>query len=403
MHFLHTVTHRITTLLSAPRFLSLLTIINGLWLIAPIVRAYGSHIDWRTHGFTEWLQSLGFIQLLDLPRFSLGIILIGLGISLSFRSRIAWLFSALILLLLILIDISMGEKYLWHALYSITLLVLLLHAWRGFSNHSTTNTSAIALFSIAVLAAYSVLGTLYLGDHYKPKIDDPFTALYFSMISMATVGYGDIVPVTVESRMFTISIVVFGITIFTTSVVYIAGALVRDTQEIVQKRLLRMKNHYVIVGTSMLAQYVYQGLRKRKMNVVVVCPEDKRSLFPTDAAVVTGEMSSITTLDQASVKDARCVMALEENDAENTYILLAVNETVADNVKTVTIINEESNRKKIGLLRADFSFSLTELGGEILMRVLNGENIDSTMIGELLIGHTETEIEQTTKGAAGAS
>src|SRR5690625_2667399 len=139
------------------------------------------------------------------------------------------------------------------------------------------------------------------------------------------------------------------------------------------------------------------------MNVMVVCPEDQRNLYPADAAVVTGEMSSITTLEQASVKDAQCVMALEDNDAENTYILLAVNETVADNVKTVTIINEESNRKKIGLLRADFSFSLTELGGEILMRVLNGENIDSTMIGELLIGHTETEIEQTTKGAAGAS
>lgn len=202
--------------------------------------------------------------------------------------------------------------------------------------------------------------------------------------------------------MFTISIVVFGITIFTTSVVYIAGALVRDTQEIVQKRLLRMKNHYVIVGTSMLAQYVYQGLKKRKMNVVVVCPEDKRNLFPADAAVVTGEMSALTTLEQASVKDARCVMALEENDAENTYILLAVNEIVAKNVKTVTIINEESNRKKIGLLRADFSFSLTELGGEILMRVLNGENIDSTMIGELLIGHTETKIKAPTKGAAGA-
>lgn len=402
MHFLHTVIHRFTILFSAPRFLSLLTMINGLWLIAPIVQAYSRHIDWRTHGFTEWLQSLGFIQLLDLPRFSLGIILIGLGISLSFRSRIAWLFSVLILSLLILIDISMGVKYLWHALYSITLLVLLLHAWRRFTNHSTTNTSAIALFSIVVLAAYSVLGTLYLGDHYKPKIDDPFTALYFSMISMATVGYGDIVPVTVEARMFTISIVVFGITIFTTSVVYVAGALVRDTQEIVQKRLLRMKNHYVIVGTSLLAQYVYQGLKRRKMNVMVVCPEDQRNLYPADAAVVTGEMSSITTLEQASVKDAQCVMALEDNDAENTYILLAVNE-IAGNVKTVTIINEESNRKKIGLLRADFSFSLTELGGEILMRVLNGENIDSTMIGELLIGHTQDNTQPPAKGAADVS
>lgn len=398
MHFFHSATHFLSMLLNSARFLSLLVIINGLWLITPIVQAYSGHIYWRSHGFTEWLQSLGFIELLDLPRFSLGIILIGLGISLIYRSRIAWLFSIFILLLLIMLDISMGPKYFWHGLFSTLLLILLMRAWHVFSNHSTTNTGVIALFSIVVLAAYSVLGTLYLGDHYQPPINDPFTALYFSMISMSTVGYGDIVPVTIESRMFTISIVVFGITIFTTSVVYIAGALVHDTQEIVQKRLFRMKNHYVIVGTSLLAQYVYQGLRKRKMNVVVVCPEDKRDCFPADAIVVTGEISAINTLEQASVKHAQCVMALEENDAENTYILLAVNEIVADDVKTVIVINDDNNRKKISLLRADFAFSLTELGGEILMRVLNGEDIDSSMIGELLIGHTQAEFNAAMQG-----
>lgn len=252
MHFLHAAIYRFSALLNVPRFLSLLAIVNGIWLVTPIIKSYSGHIHWRTHGFTEWLQSLGFMQLLDLPRFSLGLILIGLGVSLLSRSRIAWLFSVLVLLLLILIDISMGEQYFWHGLYSAILLVLLIRAWRVFSSHSTTNTSVIAFFSIVVLAVYSVLGTLYLGDHYQPAINDPFTALYFSLISMATVGYGDIVPVTIESRMFTISIVVFGITVFTTSVVYIAGALVRDTQEIVQKRLLRMKNHYVIVGLSLI-------------------------------------------------------------------------------------------------------------------------------------------------------
>ena len=91
-------------------------------------------------------------------------------------------------------------------------------------------------------------------------------------------------------------------------------------------------------------------------------------------------------------------MALEENDAENTYILLAVNEIVADDVKTVIVINDDNNRKKISLLRADFAFSLTELGGEILMRVLNGEDIDSSMIGELLIGHTQAEFNAAMQG-----
>jgi len=374
-----------------------LVIANGVWLITPILLAYTGHIDWQAHGFTAWLQSLGFIQLLDLPRFSLGVILIGLGISLWGRSRIAWLFVLFVLVLLLLMDISMGKKYFSHAAYSAALVLLLMYGWRGFSSHSTTSTGLIALFSILVLAMYSVVGSLYLGTDFHPPIKDPFTALYFSMISMATVGYGDIVPVTVESRMFTISIVVFGVMIFTTSVVYIAGALVRDTQQIVQKRRTRMKNHYVIVGSSLLAQYVYKGLQARKIDAVVVCSEEQRQAYPENAAVVTGEPSSITTLAQASLKDAQCVMALEDSDAENTFILLAANELAASGVKKVTIINEESNRKKLLLLHADYVFSLAELGGELLMRVLNGEKIDSTVIAELLIGQTigQTLNEQT--------
>src|SRR5690625_6430462 len=85
-------------------------------------------------------------------------------------------------------------------------------------------------------------------------------------------------------------------------------------------------------------------------------------------------------------------MALEENDAENTYILLAVNEVAADHVKTVTVINDESNRKKIDLLRDDFSFSLNELGGDMLMNVISVESLDRSMFGELIIGRPQDNI-----------
>src|SRR5690625_7906535 len=97
-----------------------------------------------------------------------------------------------------MIDISMVEKYLLHALYSITLLVLLMHAWRVFPNHSTTNTSAIDLFSIIVLEAYFVLGKLYLGDYYKSKLDDSFIVMYFSLINLALVRYVECLPVTFD-------------------------------------------------------------------------------------------------------------------------------------------------------------------------------------------------------------
>src|SRR5690606_30070896 len=117
-------------------------------------------------------------------------------------ARLAWFFSVIALVLLLVLDITLGSAYLIHGAYSSVLLVLLIHFWKHFPNQSISNTAGVAVFSIAILNVYSVLGSLYLGSHFNPKITDVFQAFYFSMVSMATVGYGDIVPVTIESRLF---------------------------------------------------------------------------------------------------------------------------------------------------------------------------------------------------------
>src|SRR5690625_4653895 len=375
---------RIEARVSIRSVLALMVIINGLWLVLPFLLKTLGAVGKDTADFVHWLQTLGFIQLLELPRFTLGACLIPLGVFLYRGARIAWLFCAFALFLLVILDLTLGSVFWWHGLYSFTLLCLLLRFWRRFSKQSVTNTAVVAVFSIVVLIVYSVLGALYLGDHFKPQIRDVFEALYFSVVSMTTVGYGDIVPVTVVSRTFTVSVVVFGITIFTTSVVYLVSVVVHDTREIVQKRLSHMKDHFVIVGSSPLARYVHKGLRQRDMKAVVVCAPDQRELYPADAVVVTGDISETETLNKASVHSAQCVMALTNSDIENTYILLATKEISKQEVKTVTIINDEQNRKKLELLHANYLFSLSELGSELLMKFLSDEPVDHDVIGQLL-------------------
>lgn len=368
--------------------LSLLIIGNGLWLTLPVLSKYFNHFGKDTIEFVHWMQTLGFFHLLELPRFALGTCLVLFGFFLFKGARLAWFFSVVALVLLMVLDITLGSAYLIHGAYSSVLLVLLIHFWKHFPNQSISNTAGVAVFSIAILNVYSVLGSLYLGSHFNPKITDIFQAFYFSMVSMATVGYGDIVPVTIESRLFTVSVVFFGITIFTTSVVYLAGIAATDTRKIVHKRLLKMKDHYVIVGASQLAVFVYNGLKKRGLQTVIVCDEKNRDLFPADAIVVSGEVAEIATLNKAAVKDAYCVMALEKSDVENTYILLAVREIAGDKVKTISMINEERNRRKLQLLHVDYMFSLPEMGSEVLMKYLSGETIDNNTIADLLINHS---------------
>lgn len=60
-------------------------------------------------------------------------------------------------------------------------------------------------------------------------------ALYFCVVTLATVGYGDLTPTTPESKIFTIVYIFLGISIFVTTV----SLLVKERQEIYKERIAR--------------------------------------------------------------------------------------------------------------------------------------------------------------------
>ena len=128
-----------------------------------------------------------------------------------------------------------GREYSLQGLFSLALLIASGCLWRQFPHHSLTSAGVVAVSSIILLVVYSVFGTLYLGNEFQPHVTDISAAFYFALVCMTTVGFGDIIPISVEARMFTLTVVVFGITIFTTSIVYIVGVVLRGTREIVKR------------------------------------------------------------------------------------------------------------------------------------------------------------------------
>lgn len=146
-----------------------------------------------------------------------------------------------------------------------------------------------------------------------------------------------------------------------------------------------MKEHYVVIGANPLAVNIYKGLKKRGLQVVVICSDDEKAHFPDGTVAVAGDSADAVTLNEANVKDARCVMAISDNDADNTFALLAVKQLAGEGVKTVTVVNQEENRDKMRLLHADMTFSLSQLGSEVLMKMLCGENINNSVMADILL------------------
>lgn len=367
------------------KMMSLLLICNGLFIIYSILLSRGVYLDWEIHGFSAWLKSLGILKLLDIPKVLLACALILLSLFMYLGARIAWCVSLILLATIVFLDVAVYKEIGTQAYCSFALGIGLLISWRAFPHHSLTSAGFVAFICIISLLSFSMLGSLYIGEEFKPHITSLMDAFYFSIVCMTTLGFGDIVPVTSNSRIFTLTVVILGITVFTTSIVYVMGFLARGTRNIVKKRIAKMHNHFIIIGSSVLASQLEKGLREQGKPVIGICSDKNNAFYDEGANVIEGDPTNIKTLQAANISRANWVATLSESDAENTFILLTIQECPETSAKLITIINKDENREKISRLRPDMLFSLASLGKEIMMKVLCDESIKSSDVTDLLL------------------
>ncbi len=367
--------------------LAILVALDGYAFMHPVLR----EVRAREYSFwlalDNWHEVMRVVGLLEIPRLVLGVGLQVIALGLILKARIAWAFSLVMLIGICTFAILGDGGRAGLGIYTLILVIALVAYWRRFDRASVTAGSLFALVSVLSLMIYAVFGALYLGNEFNPPILDAGTALYFSIVSMSTVGYGDIVPHSGTARLFTASIIILGITVFATSVSAIAGPVIGgNLKRLVKGRFssAMRKNHIIIAGATPLALSVYQGLRNRNEEVTVIVPTGTAHDYPAATDLIEGDPSSVDVLHVAGIGRARYVLALRDDDAENAFIVLAAKEaTGSEGAKTVALVNTSKHLEKIRRVQPDLVFSVQLLGAELLTRAINGEPMDSQAITDL--------------------
>jgi voltage-gated potassium channel len=373
--------HRLRKLLALfpPNWcLAILVALDGYAFMHPVLR----EVRAREYGFwlaiDNWHEVMRVVGLLEIPRLVLGVGLQVIALGLILKARIAWAFSLVLLIGVGTFAIMGDSGRAGLGIYTLVLVIALIAYWRRFDRASVTAGSLFALVSMLSLLIYAVFGTLYLGNEFNPPITDATTALYFSIVSMSTVGYGDITPHTGTARLFTASIIILGITIFATSISAIAGPVIGgNLKRLVKGRFstAMRKNHIIIAGATPLAM---------SDEVTVIVPPGVPQEYPAATDLIEGDPSSVDVLHNAGVTRARYVLALRDDDAENAFIVLAAKEACGENgAKTVALVNTSKHLEKIRRVNPDLVFSVQLLGAELLARAINGEPMDSQSITDL--------------------
>lgn len=371
--------------------LALLVTLTGL---AQLILTSGSVqrlIAGTLHGATIVTNVAGGLhipRIRGVPQEAIGALLIVMGIGMLWRSRLAWVLTFLLTLATVLLEmtpLSSASRAL--ITFSIVLLVLLIVFRRSFNRASLATGTLIALTGVLFALGYGILGSYVLGAGFKPPIGDVVEAIYFAVVTMSTVGYGDVTPQTNQTRLFTVSLILLGLVIFATSLTAVIGPVIDSRmKKLLQPRRKKMKrtSHILVTGSGPLARSALKALTTRGLHATAIWltprPEDLEQ--PED--LIVGDASDTDILTSANIAQARAVLALSEDDAFNAFVILAAKE-MNPKLRTVVAVSNVGNARRLSRVHPDVVLALPQLGGELLAMALSGEEVKADQLVNQLL------------------
>jgi voltage-gated potassium channel len=159
----------------------------------------------------------------------------------------------------------------------------------------------------------------------------PFDSFYMTLMTMTTVGYGEVHPLSFHGRIFASALMLVGVTSVFVSIAVIGETLLRleMADYFGRKRRDRMlrniSGHYIVCGAGRVGRSVIHELLRGEANVVLIDNSVDRARWATDKGVITlvGDATKDEVLQQARVDTAKGLVAAISSDAENVYVTLS--------------------------------------------------------------------------------
>lgn len=184
-----------------------------------------------------------------------------------------------------------------------------------------------------------------------------FDGLYMTVITLATIGYGETHPLTPAGRGFTIILIVIGVTIFGFLISILTQAVVEtEIASVLGRRKLfkdisQLKDHYILCGAGRVGARVVDELKRKGVDYVVIERDEAvaEKLLTKGHLVLIGDATDETVLQGAQVRAAKSLITAASTDAENVYIVLTARGLNPD-LYIVTRANDQAAERQ--LLRA---------------------------------------------------
>jgi voltage-gated potassium channel len=215
----------------------------------------------------------------------------------------------------------------------------------------------------------SILCAGVLGYHYLEGWP-LFDSLYMTVITLATVGYGETHPLSIPGRTFTMFLILGGMSIIFYAITEITTFVIEgEMTGIIRRRRMnrqidKLKNHYILCGAGRSGVHVLNELRKTGRNCVVIekDPEKVKHLLNEHVPVVEGEATEDHVLRSAGIDRAAGLVSALPNDKDNLFVVITAR-GLNPSLRIVSKVEEIAARDKFLRSGANTAVSANFIGG----------------------------------------
>jgi len=254
------------------------------------------------------------------------------------------------------------------------------------------------LWVVLLMSTLLVYGTLAF---YWIEGWSPFDAFYMTLMTLTTVGYGEVHPLSFGGRVIASSLMLGGVAIVFVSIGVLVDVIVKlELADYFGRRrresmLDKLTGHYIVCGAGRVGRSVIYELRRSGVPILLVDSDTNRAQWGIQEGIPTlvADATKDETLERARVGLAKGLVAAIASDAENVYVTLSARVL---NPKLLIAARASDDQSEEKLRRAGATTVLTPytfIGHRLAQSMLRPHVLSFLDVASAFSGQGDLEIE----------
>jgi len=257
------------------------------------------------------------------------------------------------------------------------------------------NRLMLAFLSFLVLI---LVGTA--GYHWLERMS-PVDSLYMTVITISTVGFGEVRELSSLGRIFTIGLIIGGGIIVAYSLSVSAEFLMSgEWQSILKKRrrsrmVSNLSDHVIVCGFGRVGRRVSDELTQEGVPFIVVDTRPERIQHAEELGYISmeGNAAKETVLKEAGIGKARALIAAVNSDSENVFIVLTAR-SLSEDIQIIVRANYEDSEPKMIRAGANRTIVPYDISGKRMVTMLMRPSVSDFLDEVAHAGGLELLIEE---------